>query len=745
MRGPKKQKGMDYNADIPFEKQPARGFYDTSEESTRSYQAPVGKTITALNGGKKARDEAMNEGGKEKKRKGGDGGGEKDPFKDSGKEDQIRKLREAEQISKRRKLDLPAAQVGESELEEIVKMGRAGQISREMVSGDGNQSTEGLLGEYEALERAKHARTPMVAPEGEFCTKFERGMIECMRYDKRLFFSFHSFSDNYFYSYLLVFSHVFPSIDDAIMLEARNLRNRTEAQTPLLGDANAPIHQGTGNAGALPRGGGGGIVQTPNPLLTPARSGRMGDPGATPMSVRGFGGASNISSATPRSEVGGTGIGQTPMRTPFRDNLGLNEETSTIGDTPASAMTSSTRSEKYLRANARRELQMGLKGLPAPKNDFELVMDEDEEKTTGQDVLEDEIHFGVPLSEEDAAERDARIERLKEERRLKELARRSQAVQLGLPRPANVDEKALIDALRSIPLGSDSSIDAKAQRLIDEEMVRLLKHDSIVHPIAGSKAPGGSRSDLATLPDEYVEEAKNLIHVELATLLGFPGANPSTVKRLTISKLLEENDGGNLEAFEKVLSLQRENLAWHPDSRVWVSKDQLSKKDFIRGKQCQLEDLRESMSLKSLQATKEEKKLTKILGGYQARGSSLGNGLKQNFNDLIQSNFDHQVFERLFLGEQMAIPERIESLDKEVKGLNRIFDEAQNRWKEFEERQRELEEECEELQSEIDMREAEKLNDEALEDQQDVEVNGNGKEGQDEDQDDDDEVGPPPP
>jgi len=169
MRGKKKQKGMDYNADIPFEKQPSRGFYDTSEESTRNYQAPIGKTITALNGGAKAVAEAQNQ-HKEKKR-GRDGetskATEKDPFKDAGKEDQIRKLREAEQISKRRRLDLPAAQVGESELEEIVKMGRAGQISRDLVTGDGNVSTEGLLGDYEALERAKNARTPMVAPEGE--------------------------------------------------------------------------------------------------------------------------------------------------------------------------------------------------------------------------------------------------------------------------------------------------------------------------------------------------------------------------------------------------------------------------------------------------------------------------------------------------------------------------------------------------------------------------------------------------
>lgn len=43
---------------------------------------------------------------------------------------QIQKLKEAEQISKRRKLVLPQAQVGEKELEEIVKIGIGGREAR---------------------------------------------------------------------------------------------------------------------------------------------------------------------------------------------------------------------------------------------------------------------------------------------------------------------------------------------------------------------------------------------------------------------------------------------------------------------------------------------------------------------------------------------------------------------------------------------------------------------------------------
>lgn len=84
---------------------------------------------------------------------------------------QIQKLKEAEQIGKRRKLVLPDAQVGEAELEEIVKIGQTGQSARALV-GDGPEASEGLLGEYEGLEKARMARTPRTVPQREYASLF---------------------------------------------------------------------------------------------------------------------------------------------------------------------------------------------------------------------------------------------------------------------------------------------------------------------------------------------------------------------------------------------------------------------------------------------------------------------------------------------------------------------------------------------------------------------------------------------
>ena len=65
--------------------------------------------------------------------------------------------------------------------------------------------------------------------------------------------------------------------------------------------------------------------------------------------------------------------------------------------------------------------------------------------------------------EEDAAESDARIRSKQEEERRKEMARRSQAVQKGLPRPARIDVGKLLEQLSLTDGGEDDY--AAADRL----------------------------------------------------------------------------------------------------------------------------------------------------------------------------------------------------------------------------------------------------------------------------------------
>lgn len=157
----------DYMADIPFEKQPAPGFYDTTEENNKVYAAPLGKNLRQLEGQKRKQDiEEENRRKKQKQRKENKDADAMSHFIPS-KDSLIQQQKEAQQISNRKRLVLPAAQVGEAELEEIVKIGQAGENARAMVADSDNDASRGLLGEYSALGHAKDARTPRTAPQRE--------------------------------------------------------------------------------------------------------------------------------------------------------------------------------------------------------------------------------------------------------------------------------------------------------------------------------------------------------------------------------------------------------------------------------------------------------------------------------------------------------------------------------------------------------------------------------------------------
>lgn len=154
-------------ADIPFEKQPAPGFYDTSGEQAKRVAAPTGKTLRELEGGKRKQDRAEDD-AREKKRKAREA---KDKDADAmshfvpSKDALLQQRREEQQISKRRKLTLPSPQVSERELEDLVKIGKAGESARGLVDENGNEASQGLLGEYSALGDARNSRTPRTAPQ----------------------------------------------------------------------------------------------------------------------------------------------------------------------------------------------------------------------------------------------------------------------------------------------------------------------------------------------------------------------------------------------------------------------------------------------------------------------------------------------------------------------------------------------------------------------------------------------------
>ena len=163
-----------------------------------------------------------------------------------------------------------------------------------------------------------------------------------------------------------------PAGEDTILQEAQNLVALTYSDTPLKGGENTPLHDSNFD-GVQPKK---ATVQTPNVML--------GTPYRTPGGQAG-GGLTPRLGLTPRS-----GVGVTPGQTPVRDQLSINPE-------------ESLEFEGGQMGDVRMQLRMGLKGLPAPKNDFEIVAPDDDD-----DVVPDETLEGESTLEKDASEEDER-------------------------------------------------------------------------------------------------------------------------------------------------------------------------------------------------------------------------------------------------------------------------------------------------------------------------------------------------
>ncbi|KAK8545475.1 hypothetical protein V6N13_066756 [Hibiscus sabdariffa] len=252
----RKRKGIDYNAEIPFEKRPPPGFYDVVDEDRPVEQPKFPTTIEELEGKRRVDIEAQLR--------------KQDIAKNkiAQRQDtpsailQANKLNDPETVRKRSKLMLPSPQISDHELEEIAKMGYASDLlagNEELAEGSG--ATRALLANYSQTPRPGMTplRTPQRTPAGK---------------------------------------------GDAIMMEAENLARLRESQTPLLGGENPELHP-SDFSGVTPKT----QIQTPNPMLTPAAT-----PGAAGLTPR-----TGMTPSRDGSSFGLTPKG-TPMRDELRIN-----------------------------------------------------------------------------------------------------------------------------------------------------------------------------------------------------------------------------------------------------------------------------------------------------------------------------------------------------------------------------------------------------------------------------------------
>ena len=142
---------------------------------------------------------------------------------------------------------------------------------------------------------------------------------------------------------------------DKILQEAQNIMALTNVDTPLKGGLNTDLIANGGDFGGMTPST--ASLQTPNTVLTTPFRTRDGQVGLTPRMM-----------ATP-------GSSSARGATPLRDKLSINPEDGLELEGGGSGRES------------REMLKLGLSSLPAPKNDFEIVVPEAEDEG-GDDVNE---------------------------------------------------------------------------------------------------------------------------------------------------------------------------------------------------------------------------------------------------------------------------------------------------------------------------------------------------------------------
>ena len=216
----RRKRGVDYNAEIPFEKQPAIGFYDTGSEEYDPFAPDFHRLRQQQLEGELRSEKEEKERKKDKQR-----------LKQRKENEIPSALLQGEQpAAKRSKLVLPEPQISDRDLEQVVKLGKASEAAQDAARETGQRVNDSLLADY-SLTQSSGLRTPRTPAQAT----------------------------------------------DKILQEAQNLMALTHVETPLMGGANAPLVN-PDFGGATPSG---ASVATPNTLLsTPFRT-PAGAPGGS--------------------------------------------------------------------------------------------------------------------------------------------------------------------------------------------------------------------------------------------------------------------------------------------------------------------------------------------------------------------------------------------------------------------------------------------------------------------------------
>merc|ERR1712223_1151324 len=336
--------------------------------------------------------------------------------------------------------------------------------------------------------------------------------------------------------------------------------------------------------------------------------------------------------------------------TPLRDKLAINpEEGFEDGG-----------SDRFHQREMRETLKMGLSSLPVPKNDFEIVVPEDEDLNEANN---EDAHWV-----EDQADLDNQTAEQFRLRREAELRRRSQAVQRDLPRPTDMNHSVLR------PLNSDPPLSdlQKAEELIKREMIVMMHHDCIETPTASQMGEGSSKKKKTTDHERGIlNEATHRQYLDKHPYQRFNDEDIESAKKLLNEEMEVVKQGMghgdlSLEAYTQVWEECLAQVLFLPSQNRYTRANLASKKDRIESLEKRLEQNRGHMKKEAKRAVKIEEKLKILTRGYQSRAQGLTKQTQDLCDQIEQAQLELSTFSFLKNQETNAIPKRLQSIKDDV-------------------------------------------------------------------------------
>ena len=416
---------------------------------------------------------------------------------------------------------------------------------------------------------------------------------------------------------------------DTLMEDAAALARRQAAPTPLAGGENVPLGSDFGG-------------------ITPAQR-----TAATPSALAGSRGPS----ATPDMQApAAPGAGR--PETPMRDGLHMNREASV-------AAAGTAEREGSLLPPGLEQLSVGtpagllaaLKALPAPKNEYQVVIPDLPEIADDDDDDDSDQENRLP---EDAEEVQIRLERKREAEAETEQRKRSQVVQQGLPRLGAEELPAAGDRPVTAPGRESEAFLSSASQLLVEEMRLMVEHDAQRHPPAGSlgkkgqagtSRAGGPRA--RSIENDYdveeLQEAKLLLEEEAADVR----------RELGLAEV-------DTDAVVEALRVAQAGTVFVPSQDRRLTEAELSPGQRLEAAKHEFQVLLQAMQREARRASRLEEKVAIVTKGLQGRHVELCGRLEAAWADLDKAKSQFGVYRMLQGYEEASGPARVEALKGEV-------------------------------------------------------------------------------